>query len=326
MMTESKGAPILALRMKPSKCLPSSDGNKEDLMTRVIVMIVQENSSHYRCGDYLQRRKLVSDEGAPAAEETTEVDTLCREKMCEWSYRVVDHFHASRDIVGIAFNYLDRFVDKCSCDRFAFKLASMTCLYMATKLFHCREISMSCLAELSRGEFDAIHIAEMEVIILQTLNWRLHAPTSQCFINQFQGLLPTTKQGPATRAIYQRAMFFGELSLFDYCFVSQPRSAVAIAAILNAMEGMDEHAVSREDHVVFLAAVKEAVGVAYVPELIDSIRNRLWYVYSQSAQYQEDEDLPTEDLPHGSNQLVEKDVHPGGDQSPISVTIPTSSR
>lgn len=295
-------------------------------MSRVSVMVLQENYSHYQCRDYLQRRKLVSDESAPAAEELTEVDTLCREKMCEWCYRVVDHFHASRDIVGVAFNYLDRFVDKCSCDRTAFKLAAMTCLYMATKLFHSREISMSSLAELSRGEFDVIHIAEMEGIILQTLNWRLHAPTSQCFINQLQGLLPTTKQGPVTRAIYQRAMFFGELSLFDYCFVTQPRSAVAIAALLNAMEGMDESAVSREDHVVFLEAVKEAVGVAYPPELIESIRNRLWYVYSQSAQYQEDEVLPTEDLLHGSNQLVEKDALPGGDQSPVCVTIPTSSR
>jgi hypothetical protein len=31
-------------------------------------------------------------------------DTLCREKICEWAYhRVVDHFHASQDIVAVAF-------------------------------------------------------------------------------------------------------------------------------------------------------------------------------------------------------------------------------
>ena len=66
------------------------------------------------------------------SEESTEVDAVCREKMCEWSYRVCDHFHVPRDMVAISFSYLDRFLDRCQCDRTTFKLAAMTTLYMAT--------------------------------------------------------------------------------------------------------------------------------------------------------------------------------------------------
>jgi len=320
-MKQPTSVPLLSIRMKPSRCVPLCVTDNDDLVEKIRVMIFQEGSAQYKCHDYILRRQTAAASTYSSLGDN-QVDTFCREKMCEWCFRVVDHFHASRDIIGFAFSFLDRFVDRCTCDRTAFKLAAMTCLYMATKLFHSREISMTSLAELSRGEFDVEHIAEMEGIILQTLNWRMHPPTTQCFINHLRQLLPTMDQGLVNKAIYQRAIFFAELSLFDYCFVTHPRSTIAVAALLNAMEGMDESVVSRDEHKAFLKAVTDAAGTEYPPERIESVRNRLWYVYSQSAQYQEDEVLPSEDL-HQVNQLVEKDVLPG-DQSPISVVVQTS--
>jgi len=302
--------------MRSSRSLPPAERDNsslDDVADRVRVMIHLEESPTYRCGDYLFRRR--------AEKNDVEIDTLCREKMCEWSYRVVDHFHASREIVSIAFSYLDRFVDRCSCDRTAFKLAAMTAIYMATKIFNSREISMSSLAELSRGEFSLKHIEEMEGILLKTLSWRMNPPTVQCFINILHKLIPLEK-GPVTRAIYQRATFFAELSLFDYCFVTQPRSAVAIAALLNAMEGMDESVVSKEDHAAFQKTVCEVIGQDLPKDTIDSIRNRLWYVYSQSAQYREDEVLPPANLLPSENRIVEKDLL-AGDQSPVCVSVVT---
>lgn len=40
-----------------------------------------------------------------------ESDAIYRFRMSTWSYRIVDFFGASREIVTIAFNYLDRFID-----------------------------------------------------------------------------------------------------------------------------------------------------------------------------------------------------------------------
>ena len=306
--------------MRSSRAPPPSERDTlsvDELADRVKVMIALEESSTYRCGDYLYRRRTAKgDDGGG------DIDTLCREKMCEWAYRVVDHFNASREIVAIAFSYLDRFVDRCSCDRTAFKLAAMTSIYMATKIFNSREISMGSLAELSRGEFSLKHIEEMEGILLKTLSWRMNPPTVQCFINILHKLVPIGKS-QVTRAIYQRATFFAELALFDYCFVTQPRSAVAVAALLNAMEGMDEAVVSKEDHASLEAAVCEMLGRDTPRDTVDSIRNRLWYVYSQSAQYREDEVLPlSQNLP-SENRVVEKDLL-AGDQSPVCVSIVTN--
>lgn len=329
-------APLLSLRMKSNRSTPPSErfhSFDDDMADRVRVMMLQEQSPTYKCNDYLLRRKMEQLEARASSCQTScdssppilinEIDTLCREKMCEWAYRVVDHFQASREIVAIAFSYLDRFVDGCSCDRSAFKLAAMTSIYMATKIFNSREISMSSLAELSRGEFDLAHISEMEGIILQTLQWRMHPPTTQCFVNHLHALLPLAK-GPITRAIYQRATFFAELSLFDYCFVAQPRSAIALAALMNAMEGM-EGAVSIKDQEVFYGAIAEVVGHSHAKETIISIRNRLWYVYSQSAQYQDDDVIPVpQRIPSETSfpdQSVEKGDLLGGDSSPVCVSV-----
>ena len=324
----SEQGPLLSLRMKSSRSSPPSKQEQADVADRIGIMLKQETST-YACEDYLLRRKLEnptdkctvgSDDDCP--DLVNEVDTLCREKMCEWSYRIVDHFHASRDIVAIAFSYLDKFVDLCSCDRSAFKLAAMTCLYMATKLFHAREISVSSLAQLSRGEFEATHIVEMEQIILKTLNWRLHPPIVQCFINALYGLIPSSST-PITRAIHQRATFFAELALFDYSFVTQPRSLLALAALLNAMEGMDETVVSKAEQMRFVETLRDSLKIDYSDDKVESIRNRLWFIYSQSVQYQADaEELSPEPSSESPvDDLVVKQSPSDGElsQSPVSV-------
>jgi len=327
--TMAEQGPLLSLRMKSSRSSPPSKQEQADVVDRIGIMLRQETST-YGCKDYLLRRKLENpadkytadcDDDCP--ELVNEVDTLCREKMCEWSYRIIDHFHASRDIVAIAFSYLDKFVDLCSCDRSAFKLAAMTCLYMATKLFNSREISVTSLSQLSRGEFDAAHIIEMEQIILKTLNWRLHPPTVQCFINTLYWLLPSTST-PVTRAIHQRANFFAELALFDYSFVTQPRSAIALAALLNAMEGMDETVVSKAEQRRFVETLRDTLKIDHPDDLVDSMRNRLWFIYSQSLQYEADsEDLaPMHSTEAREDERVVKQSPSDGElsQSPVSVS------
>jgi len=43
-----------------------------------------------------------------------EVDASCRLKMSEWGFKIVDYFGACREIVAIAFDYLDRLLEKYS--------------------------------------------------------------------------------------------------------------------------------------------------------------------------------------------------------------------
>ena len=240
-------APLLSLRMKGYPVRGFSDMNYEDALERLSVLVEQERK--YKCRDYLSRCKNSqhgtsqgSNESPTESEDT--IDTFCREKMCEWSYRVCDHFFINREIVSFSFSILDRFVDRCQCDRAAFKLASMTSLYIATKIFDARQLPISSLAVLSGGEFEMVHIAAMERIILKTLEWRLNPPTVQAFITCLHVLLQIEDSELAT-AVYQRACFFAELCVFDYSLVTQDRCLVAVAALLNAFDAMDDNFLTR---------------------------------------------------------------------------------
>jgi hypothetical protein len=44
-------------------------------------------------------------------DEEGAIDAIYRLRMSEWSYRVIDYFGVSREIVAISFDYLDRFID-----------------------------------------------------------------------------------------------------------------------------------------------------------------------------------------------------------------------
>mmetsp|Transcript_2267 Transcript_2267/g.3124 ORF Transcript_2267/g.3124 Transcript_2267/m.3124 type:complete len:350 (-) Transcript_2267:218-1267(-) len=298
-------SPLLGIRM--SSVLPPSqtDGmDHETLMDSLDVMITQEAS--YSCEDYLSRDYTAEEKSwgesksnDVSAVDLNLVDASCREKMGEWSYRVCDHFKVPRNIVAVAFSFLDRFVNRCSCDRTAFKLASMTALYMATKIFNGRQLSIATLAELSRGEFEASHISEMEAVMLKNLNWKLNPPIVQDFIQFFITLLPS--HCPRKILITQRAMFFAELSVYDYDLLLHDRGVIALASIFNAIDaviGVEDPLLANELEHILLNAIRSRYSsccsssgfdrMQQPSGLVQSTQRRLWYLYSCSAQAADD--------------------------------------
>lgn len=281
--------PLLALRMRSLSCSTVLRESDEILDCLRTMMTLDEK---YCCRDYLDRRRKHK-EGKWSTEERLDVcenidneyhdiDTSCREKMVEWSYRVCDHFQASREIVAFAFAFLDRFVDRYSCDRTTFKLASMTCLYLATKMFSLEQISITSLAELSRGEFEVSHISEMERIILETLQWRLNPPTAQAYILRLTSLIHT--EDSVVRVIQRRGVFFSELCVYDYAFVTQEKYLIAVACILNAMDCLEDTRLSRKLKSDFTAILLSNLGHTVDMYQMEAVQARIWYLYECSAE------------------------------------------
>ena len=84
-----------------------------------IKTMMQKEKGIYKCNDYILSHKLERKVKAPKKWEPSSscaedfvVDEQCRQKMCEWSYRIVDHFDGNRALVAIAQNYVDRFLDQ----------------------------------------------------------------------------------------------------------------------------------------------------------------------------------------------------------------------
>jgi Cyclin, N-terminal domain len=316
--------PLFGLRMKPSPLAASSlDVDCNEALDSLGVMTAQD--AHYRCSDYFARyrsgvAKIHTLHGESHADPELAVDQVCREKMCEWSYRVCDHFRTTREVVAFAFSFLDRFIDRYNCDRTTFKLASMTAFFMATKMLNVKQISLCSLAELSRGEFDPDHIADMEKFILTKLQWRMNPPTVQAFISYLRIVLPPADSA-AQDEIYQRSIFFAEISVYDYTFATEERYLLAVACILNAVEGIDDIKYAKELRQSYLRTLSCNLCVELDLAALDRAQKRLWYLYSCSAQIQY-EDMITHSLSkermHPTTNNFEKSNH---SHSPIGVTF-----
>lgn len=208
-----------------------------DIAERIAVMRMQEETT-YCVRDYLaesvQIRKMAS----------KPVDEDCRVKMCEWCYQVVDFCKFRRETVGIGMSYLDRFL--CTkqgldalCNRKQYQLAAMTALYVAIKLHEPLEMETSLLADLSRGCYTEMEFVGMEQTILSALEFRVNGPTPLGFVQYIMALMPEAVHPTVAALVMDYARYQTELAVSEQSFVDIRPSEVALAAVLNAVEGMD---------------------------------------------------------------------------------------
>eukprot|EP00957_Ditylum_brightwellii_P036968 2798550-Ditylum_brightwellii.AAC.1 len=230
------------------------------------------------------------------------VDESCREQICEWCYRVADYFRIGREVVAAAISYLDRYLSiNVNCNRRTFKLAATTALYVGVKVFHPHKLgALGVLSDLSRGEFVHEDIEEMESVMLEALDWRLHAPTAACVTRYLLELMPPPTSAADMEAISDIAAFFTELAVCDYGLVTCRQSEIALASILNAMEGLgllrstddqdtdDSSAVPLSYQQALVSATRSPSSseneTRIQEEDLAIIRERLWRMYERSEE------------------------------------------
>lgn len=215
--------------------LPKMD--RSEIVDRIAVLRIQEVTT-YRVKDYIA-------DSAPYRKRSSKpVDSDCRIKMSEWCYQVVDFCKFRRETVAIGMSYLDRYL--CSpkgrsalCNRKEYQLAAMTALYIAIKLHEPLEMETSLLADLSRGCYKEMEFVEMEQLMLTAIKWRVNGPTCLAFVAHFLALLPSAVHPDVAEAIMDYARFQTEVAVAEQSLVCIKPSEVALAAVLNAVEGMD---------------------------------------------------------------------------------------
>ena len=258
-----------------------------DAFERLLVMIRQETTT-YATRDYIKRRRKRSCEeyssmsGNIVDDDT--VDATFRGKMCQWSYRICDHFGTNREIVSFAFSFLDRFIDQYNCDRAGFKLAAMTSMYIAAKMMNVKILQIGSLVEMCHGEFQAHQFLQMERIILSALEFRMNPPTIQGFIEQLCVFLPTMDEKIASD-VFSRAIFYAELSTYDYRFAPQSNCHIAIGCILNAIfDCYDDKQIAEIVQATFLTTACTKFGDHLDLCAMQEIQERLWFLYNCSIE------------------------------------------
>mmetsp|Transcript_8800 Transcript_8800/g.21364 ORF Transcript_8800/g.21364 Transcript_8800/m.21364 type:complete len:411 (+) Transcript_8800:353-1585(+) len=210
------------------------------VIDRLSMMCRQERTlyNHDSSADKLPPQSFPSRENNVVDESIPQLNSSWREKICHWSYNVIDHFDLSREVVAVSMSLFDRFLATRSnrCNGSTALLASLTTLHIAIKVHEVRKIKLTTLANLSRGQFGPKHIEEMEWLVLTSLNWHIHPPTSMSFLSHLLLLLPPQVSDASKEDIYALSRYITELSVCDSSFVEINPSAVAFSAILNSLD------------------------------------------------------------------------------------------
>jgi hypothetical protein len=208
-------------------------------------------------------------------------------------------------------------------DRRTYKLLATTALFLALKVHQPRKLILkNVVQDLSKGEFDMGDIDEMELIMLGTLSWSLHPPTPMMFVYRLmdinKSMISVLNQNMVRTVfldcgdcesslffdinkIQTYAIFFVELSIFDYSLVTENPSKIALAAIVDTIEGLGLFdAMESEDtiqikHLFYsilssmFDLVQEDINSELDRHRFSGVRNKLWDLYENSEEIQNSE-------------------------------------
>lgn len=166
--------------------------------------------------------------------------------MIEWCHKIVEITQLSRENVAMSMQMVDRFLSTSSNaqvylkSRSQFQLLSITTLYIAIKFNESVALGSDVVSEIS-GMYSVEDIEAMERTILKDLNWHIYTPTTSQLTNLILSLLLPHVQLDESmwNLILEEVQYQAEFAMKDYYFSTQRPSTVALAAIFNALDAMD---------------------------------------------------------------------------------------
>ena len=117
----------------------------------------KNNNNTKVVGAFPQAPSSIVDETIPP------LNSAWREKICHWSFNVIDHFDLSREVVAVSMSLFDRFLATRSnrCNGSTALLASLTTLHIAIKVHEVRKIKLT-------SEYINIYIIEKTAVNMQS--------------------------------------------------------------------------------------------------------------------------------------------------------------
>lgn len=187
--------------------------------------------------DILQKMRI--QESTTYAQSTidNELAGLWRKMLVDWMYYVIDYCHLQRQAVAAAAFFFDVAVRKKLVETpEEHQLAAATALQLALKTHDSSIIRLEKLVKLGRGLFTENDVVKMERQILESMNWRLHPPSTYCFLRQYERLLPTTISESARSMINKVTALACEVTVTESSYLSYKPSEIAYASMLMALE------------------------------------------------------------------------------------------
>ncbi|XP_022752090.1 cyclin-D3-3-like [Durio zibethinus] len=168
---------------------------------------------------------------------------LARKEALEWIFKVKAHYGFNALTIVLAVNYFDRFISSLKFQKdkpWMGQLAAVACLSLAAKV---EETQVPLLLDLQVDEskyvFDSNTIQRMELLVLSTLQWRMHPVTSISFFDHI-----TRRLGLRTHLHWEFLRRCERLLLFliaDSRFMPYIPSILAAATMLHVIKEVEPY-------------------------------------------------------------------------------------
>jgi hypothetical protein len=231
------------------------------------LLLIQENESIT-----IDRARSLAQTDNTAGTSFFSTNPIWRQMIVEWYYSIIDQVGADRELVYIAMDILDRFLDvKTSYlkDKKEYEKAVIASLLISTKLYADEYICPKELLQLTSSSITSRDIMDTAVDIYESLSWNHSIPTAARFVHTLVKLLPENFTKKSRADIFENAIYQIELSVQDAICSSQPASLVAWMAVENGLE--TAIFLSPDERHEFRSRVSKTTGHEYSTEL----RNRL---------------------------------------------------
>jgi len=259
-MTEMKRE----FEMYPSHTECGNFENADEHMIALYESLYTMFSREQNCIDYFS----LEDQFGDKRRKEGRICEQCRFKMCQWIFQVAEVCNFQKATVSVAMAYLDRFISSdhpeahiVFVNRKEYQLAAMTCLYIAAKLFEPTVLDIKAISTLSQGCYTEKDISQMELNILEGLDWKLHTPTSFDFVHYIMRILSLRfpKKDPVFRILSDYAEFMLELAISEYNLAIKRPSTIAVSAILNALECVNTDHLNIVERIEYIAFIQSLV-------------------------------------------------------------------
>jgi hypothetical protein len=158
----------------------------------------------------------------------------------------------------------------------------MTALYIAVKINEPLEMDAGLVSRLSRGLHSAAEITRLEHEMLVSLGWRMNDPSPYQICNYLVELLPDNAID-VKPTLYDFCHFQTELATGDYAYVPLRRSIIAVASVLNALEGIKHEDILMQDRMNFISSISRAVDYDICCPVVNAVRVRLLESFENSS-------------------------------------------
>ena len=233
-----------------------------------------------------------------------------RMMMVDWAYSIVDTCKFDRMTVAMAMEMVDRFssnnpgsvTQTYLSDHKQYQLLVVAALYIAIKVTEPVAFGSDLFAEVCNGMYSVEEIEDTELIILRGLGWLINAPSSTLMAYDLLSIIvpKIDLSGKTLSFLLDEIRFQTEYAVRDAYFSRQRPSTIAIAAIFNALDYLDQKSCKEILSALILVMDEQFDCLSQVFET----KNRLRCLVERDDVLEEDAmpcpDLEDEDAFHGA--------------------------